>query len=591
MERKSNRMLATRLLLLLSLCLGGLPAVLSAAKAVDRGEDLAGDHEKVEPGRQDPGHKEPERGRAGVDAERNRPTLKLPEVVIKGERQFKVTAERRDLLLMDPMRDVREIPADLQKMAMPGLAEEKGAPRAETVTAKNHLLIIEAGMGSSNQSVGKLVSGYELSEVNMAFQADYLAGSHPAAYAVRPFDQGGSANLNVCLTSLPGVRLSAGLAGEAETHRQPEGRTAGWDDWMEQAACRFELDADWSLNSKTRIKITSGLGDFVQNGSSQENSPVLKNRYFEIKANMETDIHGLTRDNMNLLVEATVAGQNASLDQVAKNQQAQEVMKTILVSARFRPFSLVHIDFGVKVDDLQGIEDKNTAHLAGQISLILSGGPIFYTSWDGGINWMAVPEWAFQHPRQSVGWLPGTEEILGEYRAGYRQRFGDDVSADLSAFWKTARNTPIWVDGDKDGLFSLINLPSTSVACGEAGIAIRYNRIFSHTLTYIFREAQADTLQIPNIPAHEITSDFRCEISGWDINLIYHFLGERYGDPAEDSPGLAGAHLLEVKTDLELNSKLSIFVNLNNILGYTWEKWIGYPERGFSVLGGLRVKL
>jgi hypothetical protein len=577
--------------LLITLCLASIPSVLSTAGAVDRGEELAGDHEKVQPGRQAPGIKEPERGRAGVDAERNRPTLKLPEVVIQGERQFRVTAQRRDLLLMDPMRDVRDMPADLQKLAMPGLAEEKGAPRAETVTAKNHLLIIESGMGSSRQSVGRLVSGYELKEVNMAFQADYAAGEYPVVYAVRPFDQGGGANLNVCLTSLPGVRLSAGLEGKAETHRQPEGRTAGWGDWMEQAEGRFELDADFYLNSKTRLKITGGLGDFMQHGSPYENSPVLKNRYFEIKANMETDIHGLTRENMNLLVEAAVAGQNASLNQVAENQQAQEVMKIILVSARFRPFSLIHIDFGVKISDLQGIELKNTSHLAGQVSLILPGGPILYTSWDGGLNWMPVPEWAFQHPRQSVGWLPGTEEILGEYRAGYRQRFGDDISADLSAYWKTAQDTPIWVDGDRDGLFSLINLPSTSEVGGEAGIEIRYSRAFSHTFTYVFREAQAGSLQIPNLPAHEITSDLRCEHAGWDINLIYHFLGERYGDPVEDSPGLAGAHLLEVKTDLEINSGLSIFVNFNNILGYTWEKWIGYPERGFSVMGGIRVKL
>ncbi len=584
-------MLRTRLLLLLTLGLAYIPAVLFAAEAADRGKELAGDHEKVQPGRQAPGIKEPKRERAGVDAERDRPTLKLPEVVIKGEKQFRVTAERGDLLLMDPMRGVKEIPEDLQKITMPGLTEEKSAPAAETVTAKNHLLIIETGMGSNRQGMGRLISGYELKAVNMAFQADYTAGDYPVAYSVRPFDQGGSANLNVCLTSLPGVRLSAGLAGKAEIHRQPEGRTAGWDDWMEQTACRFELDADIYLNSKTRLKLTSGLGDFIQNGSPHENSPVLKNRFFEIKVNLEADVHGLTRDPMNLLVEAEVKGQNASLDHVSADRQAREINKTILVSTRFRPLSLVHIDFGVKVDDLQGIENKNTAHLVGQVSLVLSGGPIFYASWDGGLNWMAIPEWVFQHPRQSVGWLPSTEEILGEHRIGYRQRFGDDVSADLSAFWKTSRDTPIWVDRDKDGLFALINLPSTQVLGGEAGIKVRYSREFSHTLTYIFRAAQADSLQIPNLPVHEITSDLKCEISGWDINLIYHFLGERYSDPTEDSPGLAGAHLLEVKTDLEINSGLSIFVNLNNILGYTWEKWTGYPERGFSVMGGIRVKL
>ncbi|MBN1594958.1 hypothetical protein JW933_03435, partial [candidate division FCPU426 bacterium] len=267
---------------------GALPY--SQVWAAERGEELAGEHETIAPVLSVPGSREPERDKAG--AKQDRPTLKLPEVVVTGDRQYRVTAERRDLLLIDPMKGTKEMPADMGKVAVPGLDEIKGAPAAETVSAKNYLLVVEAGGGSQRWNEGRLVAGFELTDFLCILRADYSSLDHPEAFGIRPFDQKGNADVTFSIGLLPGAKVSLDLAGKAESNRQPENRAQGWGDWLERAARSAAIRSELELGNRSKLFFAGSLGKFDQYGKGDDHPPFYGSEFGEAKAEYEQDIQG-----------------------------------------------------------------------------------------------------------------------------------------------------------------------------------------------------------------------------------------------------------------------------------------------------------
>jgi len=556
--------------------------------SIERGEELAGDHDKITPALTAPGSQEPERDQAG--ANQDRPTLKLPDVIVKGDRQYRVTAERRDLLLMDPMWGTKEMPADLGKVVLPGLGSEKDAPAADTVTAKNYLFSLEAGGGSSRLSEVRLIAGYEFDDANCILRADYSAGDHPLAYGIRPFDQQGSANLDVGMTAIPGMRLSLGIVGKGETNRQPEDRVQGWGDWLERVLGKIKFRSEFEISNHSKISVAGGLGNFYQHGIISVNRPILKSRFADLFAEFEQDIQGVMPEDLNLLVRFNVISQEAILTANTQHWQEQEYLQNLLARFRFRPVSALHIDIGVRLDEFHGIKDKNSSEIIGQASLVLPTGTIFYGNMNAGLEWQLVSEWSFDHPRQSIFWLPEPETVLKSYRVGWRQRFSEQVSTNVAWFRREMRDVPVWLDGDGDGLFTLINLSEGSIEGTQLEIEIQYTKHLFQILRYVYHEVAAGpVLKLPNIPRHEVKSEFRLELAGTSIAFYYHYLGERYGDSAEVFPSLKPAHLLGTDCDIKLSSYFNIFVRLDNMLGFTWDEWQGYAGRNFNALAGARI--
>ncbi len=553
-----------------------------------RGADLSGEHDRVAPKLTAPGGQEPERERAG--AKQNRPSLKLPEVVVKGDRQYRVSAERRDLLLMDPMWGTKEMPADIGKVVAPGLEDEKGAPAADTVTAKNYLFALEAGGGSNRQGEVRLLTGYEFQLANCILRADYSAVDHPLAYGIRPFDQQGSAELAIGFAATPATRIALSVQGQGESNRQPENRIQGWGDWLERAGGKLNLRGEIEISNYSKINLAGELGNFFQQGTGGPRRNILKTSLAEFFAEFEQDIQGLTPEDLNLLVRFRLTRQEACLEADSQAWEEREYLQKLLARFRFRPIFPLHIDLGVRVDQFSGVVNKNTADIIGQASLALPTGTMIYGRLDAGLDWELVSEWSYTHPRQAVFGLPRPERVVNRTKAGWRQRFGNRISSNIVWFREDIEDIMIWLDGNSDGLFTLLNLSIGKIEGASVELEVQYSQQLSHTFKYIYRQATyAEILPLPNIPEHEGKMEFRAAFSDADVTLTYRYLGARYGDPAERVPSLEPAHLVGLDCDFQVLTYLNIYIALENVLGFTWDEWLGYPGRTFNALVGARV--
>jgi TonB-dependent receptor-like protein len=556
--------------------------------AAERDGELSGEHDTAVPKMASPGGSEPERKRAGAD--QNRPSLKLPEVVVQGDRQYRVTAERRDLLLMDPMWGTKEMPADIGKVAVPGLDDEKGAPAADTITAKNYLFSLEAGGGSSRLGEARVLAGYEFQKANCVLRADYLAEDHPLAYAIRPFDQKGNAELAIGFDAIPATRLTLGVFGRGESNRQPENRIQGWGDWMERASGKVHLRSEIEISNYSKMNLVGSIGNSFQQGIGGNRHSVLKSRFAEVLAEFEQDIQGLTPEDLNLFVRFHVMRQEAELLSETQPWKEGEFLQKLLARFRFRPVSALHLDLGVRIDEFSGVENKNTSDVVGQASLVLPFGTVLYGQMDAGLDWDLVSEWSYEHPRQAVFGLPRPERVIGKIKAGWRQRFGDQISSNVVWFQEDIEDIAVWLDGNRDGLFTLVNLSQGKIDGSEVELEIQYSRQFSQIVKYTYRQASyAEILFLPNIPEHEANVELRVALSAATVSLRYRYLGQRYGDPAEKTPSLAAAHLAYLDCDFKVLSYLNVFIKLENILGVSWDKWLGYPGRTFNGLAGARI--
>jgi outer membrane cobalamin receptor len=206
------------------------------------------------------------------------------------------------------------------------------------------------------------------------------------------------------------------------------------------------------------------------------------------------------------------------------------------------------------------------------------------------LRWRPESDWAYEQPHPAVGLLPEPEAVDADWRGGWRQNWVGVISTDLAGFYQRTRNTPVWLDANRDGLFEYANLNDTHVSGVQAVVEIRYTGELSQSLKATYRQADAgDSAHVPYLPAREFSTELRWTRAPWEISASYEYLGERYSLPGNDAVLLSPAHLVGSKVDYEIVRGWNVFARLDNMLSYAWEEWAGYPARGFAVLAGTRV--
>lgn len=572
------------------------PAVLAAEAG--RGEELAGEPSASQPALQAPEFKAPEEKMAPAGAQAQ-PSLKLPEVVIKGERQFQITAERRDLATFDPMTGAKEIPEDLSRTAIPGLDESKYAPAAETTTAKNFFFVAEGGAGPDLFSEGRLVAGQGWSQFDYLLHADYAAGRTPPAFGFTPFAQTLNAVLDARGRMGAAVDLGGSLFLQAESGRLPQADGRG--DWLERGKGGIKLQGHVAPARESDIKISTLAGSLILQ-DEKPRSVFQQFQFFDVNGGYEQGIPGIMSKGFSLLLEFKGKGQylQAGREWV---HPSWETLKTLALSGRLHPWAWLHFDLGVQLDEFltNAGEGTSASNIISQASLLLPFGATLYGSALPGLNWELVSEWIFKNPRpewdtqplfSGIGRiLPWPEKVTASYQAGWRQRYNDFISSDVSWFLRRAQNTPAWLDPDRNGLFAYTNLAESLVTGVQAELEIRYSQRVRQTAAYLHRRADAGSgLHLPYVPAQEFKTEISVETAPVTTTLTYRYLGQRFGDPSPEVPALEAAHLAGVKVDAELNKNLGLYLKLENLLGYTWDEWLGYPGRGFAALLGARVQ-
>lgn len=565
----------------------------AAAATADRTGELSG--EPATPKTQAPaapGMQEPE-ARMPTKNLPARPALKMPDVVVKGERQFRVTAEKRELLMLDPMSGTKEIPSDLASVAIPGLNTQKGAPAADTVSAKNYLALLEAGGGTSRQGEGRVVVGQEFESINYLFQGNYLAGESSDGFGIAPFGQKGSAGLDVRATPLSNLNLLLSLLGQGESQRQPVAASA-WGDWLERTNTGVGLQGEWAFASRSNLKVSGFYQNFEEQGAGASAVPLpqLDARIVEGKVEYEQNVGHVLNDGLSIWARLSLDKQDASLSRTPGAGEVSELKKTLEVVSRFRPATFLLLDAGVQLDDYSGVNAQSTAHVQARVSGILPTGSVLYAETHPGLRWRPVSDWAYEQPHPVVGLLPGPEEVNSDWHAGWRQNWVGVVSSDVAWFRQDAHATPVWMDANRDGLFEYVNLDTTRAQGVQAGLEVRYSGTLSQNANYTYRLADAGAeAHVPYVPQREFSTELRWSRTPWEISVGYHYLGERFSLPGSDAATLTPAHLLGSKADYEITRGWNVFARLDNMLGSTWEEWSGYPARTFAVLAGMRLSL
>lgn len=572
------------------LVLALLAGVFAPAARAARDEELSGEAPAVQQTPSGPVWQEP--GAPAPAGERGRPLLKLPEVVVKGERKVQVTAERRDLLLTDPMAGAKEMPLNVTEVAMPGFDAGKDAPAPETVTSKNLLFVLEAGLGPARLAEGRLTFGQEFTRWNYILHLEGDAGEDPFAYGFQPFVQDGSLGLDLRGEVGSGVELALSLTGRAQTRRQPSGAAAGWGDWLERGSAGAGLRLSAAPWSKASLAVEAGAGVLQEQGApAADRQATRTSRPLSLSADLEQTLERVLPGSLELSVGYGVRSQAVSGGGTAAAPADWEALHMLRTAFTWRPIPTLNAGFGIRLGEAQGHEPMSTADVTGQAAWVLPTRSVLYALAEPELNWRPTGEWVWAQPYPTAdSWL-APEHIYSRYRLGWRQTFSDLLSTDLAWFTRDASHTPIWrPQPGGTGLFVLDRLAETHLQGVEARLDLQYSSALVQTFRAVLQRPVApDSLVWPGVPSRSAATELKWHSSGWDLAVSYRYLGERYADPGDATPRLDAAHLLGARADWVVTPRWTFFAQMDNGLGYNWSEWLGYPARRFSTLAGARM--
>ncbi len=99
-----------------------------------------------------------------------------------------------------------------------------------------------------------------------------------------------------------------------------------------------------------------------------------------------------------------------------------------------------------------------------------------------------------------------------------------------------------------------------------------------------------DNKRIMYTPANIFSFDADLHFKTVKLNLSYTFTGKRFKSN-DNSTFLPFYNLFDISTELDLNSKVQLYIILNNILNERYYEIDGYPMPGFSCKSGVKIKL
>jgi outer membrane receptor protein involved in Fe transport len=77
--------------------------------------------------------------------------------------------------------------------------------------------------------------------------------------------------------------------------------------------------------------------------------------------------------------------------------------------------------------------------------------------------------------------------------------------------------------------------------------------------------------------------------AGWRGFLALTYVGRRFGDAANQKR-LGGVGVLDLRIARQLDLRRALFVQINNLLDRSYESYIGYPQPGRSIQGGVEYR-
>jgi hypothetical protein len=184
-----------------------------------------------------------------------------------------------------------------------------------------------------------------------------------------------------------------------------------------------------------------------------------------------------------------------------------------------------------------------------------------------------------------------TDEVFGGFEAG----LGKHLSLNVRASWWQYNNLAIFRTAPLADRKSFIvdYDPKVNALSLQASLRYQVANTFSAGVSggwYGFYDSK--NAKVWNEPAIRVKGDVQWQLlKSLQLNAYLLVLDEIYGErPSGGSIKLDGVADLGIGAEYQLVPKLSLWLNVGNLLNRENERWMGYQGYGINIFGGLRFR-
>ena len=195
----------------------------------------------------------------------------------------------------------------------------------------------------------------------------------------------------------------------------------------------------------------------------------------------------------------------------------------------------------------------------------------------------------------SIVQLENTNEALRAY-AGIRGSYSDELSFELSAQFKTVSNLMLFATNDSLNymLQPVYSGSNSSIVNLHAEIQYQQKERWMMNFTTNYYSYTLVSIDPLNLPTFDAQLDLRYAFQNkmrFMLNVFAFNSRISNNEARTDKTTLNGAVDLNLGADYILSNKMSVFLNINNILNKKYQIWNRYQVQGLHAIIGVRLNL
>lgn len=192
--------------------------------------------------------------------------------------------------------------------------------------------------------------------------------------------------------------------------------------------------------------------------------------------------------------------------------------------------------------------------------------------------------------------LPVMQSKTDQVFAGLEAVLGGQLSFNATVSWRQWRNMPLFVNdyaSSADGrMFKTVYDANVQALSLDGGIRYQLGKTLEIGASGTWYNFIKKTNKVWGEPMVRIGGLLKWQpMDKLQLNVTADFWDGMYAlDENEANKKLPAFLDLSAGAEYNIVPRLSVFLQLNNILGTQYERWYQYPAYGFNILGGLRFK-
>lgn len=488
------------------------------------------------------------------------PVFILPDVIITGESEVKIGAEKKELLPENYPIPPKETPLmELEFIKGPYLTEEKKVPSLEEkVTGKNNFGEITTYYGTYSNFYGKLIFGQKMDSFNYLISTIKDKKDYFSSYSgYNNFYISGDANYTFEKIAEAGFSLNY----DNEILYQPTSIFTS----VEYKKYFYELSLRGSSAFSDNYSISSG----VSYNHSDLNGANYKDDTYKVSINTNFDM--MISDKKHL----------PKLNIELRKDSIYGIMFFALLDDRFK-FDTFNFTLGIRYD-------KDKFNLLGKMVYELDNFTNLYVEYTPVSTYPLFKE-LYKNSILNVNKNLQPENTWWRVVTGVEHKLNKEIPLRFEIYRK-----------DIDDFISLESSNGVGIPVNISRVSfIGFNfkeewKIFgglSQTFNYHFVKGvnKDDSNKfITYLPTHTFKLGCDYNISNWEFNIELEYIGERYYKQ-DISTSLNPSLLLSAKISKNFSNWLTIFTKGENLLNQEYEYIQGYILPKVSILLGLNIE-